>query len=89
MPPTHWPSNAHGVLANVLGAHGIGIICLDHSECAIEHNTISGTTRDLSDPQRNGVAIEAHYFAQATLKHNTIVASPGGVVSYDGSTIEH
>ncbi|MBA3844796.1 MAG: right-handed parallel beta-helix repeat-containing protein [Actinobacteria bacterium] len=73
---------------DVLGAHGIGIICLDHSECAIEHNTISGTTRDLSDPQRNGVAIEAHYFAEATLKHNTIVASPGGVVSYDGSTIE-
>jgi hypothetical protein len=73
---------------DVLGAHGIGIICLDHSECAIEHNTISGTTRDRSDSQRNGVAIEAHYFARATLKNNTIVASPGGVAAYDGSTIE-
>ncbi len=73
---------------DVLGAHGIGIICLDHSECEIEHNTISGTTRDRSDPQRDGVAIEAHYFAQATLRHNTIVKSPGGVAAYDGSTID-
>jgi hypothetical protein len=72
---------------DVLGAHGVGIICLDHSECEIEHNTISGTTRDASDPQRGGVAIEAHYFAKATLKGNTVLASPGGIAAYDGSTI--
>ena len=26
-----------------LGAHGVGILCLDHSECEIEHNTVVGT----------------------------------------------
>ncbi|HEX4527484.1 MAG TPA: right-handed parallel beta-helix repeat-containing protein [Gaiellaceae bacterium] len=74
---------------DVLGAHGVGIFCVDHSECSIEHNTVSGTMRDPNgDPTRNGVAIEAHYFAQATLKHNTVVASPGGVAAFDQSTIE-
>jgi hypothetical protein len=34
------------------------------------------------------VAIEAHYFANATLGHNTIVASPGGVQAFDNSTIK-
>lgn len=73
----------------VLGAQGVGIFCVDHSECAIEHNTVAGTTRDPSgDPTRNGVAIEAHYFANATLEHNTVVASPGGVAAFDQSTIE-
>src|SRR4029077_473321 len=28
---------------DVLGAHGVGIFCVDHSECSIEHNTVSGT----------------------------------------------
>jgi Right handed beta helix region len=74
---------------DVLGAHGVGIFCVDHSECSIEHNTVSGTVRDPNgDPTRNGVAIEAHYFANATLKHNTVVASPGGVAAFDQSTIE-
>ena len=50
---------------------------------------VSGTMRDPNgDPTRNGVAIEAHYFAKATLKHNTVVASPGGVAAFDQSTIE-
>ena len=35
---------------DVLGAHGVGIICLDHSECEIEDNTIAGTKVDASDP---------------------------------------
>jgi parallel beta-helix repeat protein len=74
---------------DVLGAHGVGIFCVDHSECSIEHNTVSGTKRDPNgDPTRSGVAIEAHYFARATLKHNTVVASPGGVAAFDQSTIE-
>jgi hypothetical protein len=73
---------------DVLGAHGVGIICLDHSECSIEHNTIVGTHTDPSgDASRAGVAIEAHYFAKAKVKHNTIVASPGGVQAFDGSTL--
>jgi hypothetical protein len=74
---------------DVLGAHGVGIICLDHSECEIEHNTIVGTKRDASDPQRNGVAIQAHFFAKATLDDNTVVASPGGIEALDNSTITH
>ena len=65
---------------DVLGAHGVGIICLDHSECAIEHNTVVGTRTDPSgDPSRAGVAIEAHFFANAKVKNNTVIASPGGV----------
>jgi nitrous oxidase accessory protein NosD len=73
---------------DVLGAHGVGIICLDHSECSIEHNTIVGTRTDPSgDPSRAGVAIEAHYFAKAKVKRNTIVGSPGGIQALDGSTV--
>ena len=73
---------------DVLGAHGVGIICLDHSECSIEHNTIVGTRTDPSgDASRAGVAIEAHFFAKAKVKHNTIIASPGGVAAFDQSTL--
>ncbi len=73
----------------VLGAHGIGIFCVDHSECTIEHNTITGTTRDPNgDPARAGVAIEAHFFAKARVAHNTVVSSPGGIAALDGSTVE-
>jgi nitrous oxidase accessory protein NosD len=74
---------------DVLGAHGVGIICLDHSECEIEDNTISGTKPDPTDPQRNGVAIQAHFYAKAELDDNTIVASPGGIEALDNSTITH
>jgi hypothetical protein len=73
---------------DVLGAHGVGIICLDHSECSIEHNTIVGTHTDpTGDSSRAGVAIEAHFFAKAKVKHNTVIASPGGVQAFDGSTV--
>ena len=73
---------------DVLGAHGVGIICLDHSECSIEHNMIVGTRTDpTGDASRAGVAIEAHFFANATVKNNTVVASPGGVQAFDGSTV--
>jgi hypothetical protein len=72
---------------DVLGAHGVGIICLDHSECEIEDNTIVGTKPDASDPQRGGVAIQAHFFAKAKLQGNTVVASPGGIEALDNSTI--
>jgi hypothetical protein len=73
---------------DVLGAHGVGIICLDHSECSIEHNTVVGTRTDpTGDASRAGVAIEAHFFANAKVKHNTVIASPGGVQAFDGSTV--
>jgi parallel beta-helix repeat protein len=71
----------------VAGAAGVGIFCVDHSECEIEGNTISGTRRDRSgDPTRAGVAIEAHYYAHAMLDGNTVVESPGGIRAFDHSS---
>ncbi|MDP9284607.1 MAG: hypothetical protein M3P41_06625, partial [Actinomycetota bacterium] len=71
-----------------LGAHGVGIFCVDHSECDVTHNTVVGTRIDPSgDTTRAGVGIEAHFFARATLGHNTVVGSPGGIKAFDQSTI--
>jgi hypothetical protein len=73
---------------DVVGAKGIGIICMDHSMCEIKHNTVVGTTVDGNqDPTRHGVAIQAYYYAEAQVHHNTVVASPGGVRAFDNSTI--
>jgi hypothetical protein len=72
----------------IVGAHGVGILCLDHSTCTIEHNTVAGTrVAPGGDLARAGVAIEAHYYARAQVRHNTIVASPGGIKAFDSSTI--
>jgi Right handed beta helix region len=72
----------------VIGAKGIGIICMDHSMCDIKHNTVVGTTVDGNqNPTRQGVAIQAYYYAEAQVHHNTVVASPGGVRAFDNSTI--
>jgi Right handed beta helix region len=72
----------------VSGALGVGILCEDHSMCQIEHNVIAGTHIDGNqDSARQGIAIEAHYFAHAQIAHNTVVASPGGVQAFDNSTI--
>jgi len=72
----------------VESANGIGIICMDHSMCEIEHNTVTGATVDGNqDPTRGGVAIEAFFYAEAKVRHNTVVASPGGVQAFDNSTI--
>jgi hypothetical protein len=72
----------------VESARGIGIICLDHSMCDIKHNTITGAQVDgTSNPSRHGVAIEAYFYAEATVAHNTVIASPGGVQAFDNSTI--
>lgn len=73
---------------DVLGALGVGIICLDHSECEIEHNLVAGTRTDpTGDASRAGVAIEAHFFAQARVRDNTVLASPGGVAAFDQATL--
>ena len=73
----------------VAGARGVGIFCVDHSECTIDGNTVSGTRRDSpGDPSRAGVAIEAHYYANATLANNTILSSPGGIRTFDNATID-
>jgi nitrous oxidase accessory protein NosD len=73
---------------DVVGAKGIGIICMDHSMCEIENNTVAGTKVDGNqDPTRRGVAIQAYYYAEAQVHHNTVVESPGGVRAFDNSTI--
>ena len=70
----------------VEGAMGIGIICMDHSMCEIEHNTVAATQRDGNqDPTRGGVGIEAFFYAEAKLSHNTVIASPGGLRAFDNS----
>jgi hypothetical protein len=75
---------------DVRGARGVGIFCVDHAECEIEHNSVADThVEPGGDPTRSGVAIEAHYFAQATLKDNTIAASPGGIAAFDQSKLTH
>jgi len=67
---------------------GIGIVCMDHSTCEIKHNTIAGAEVDGDgDPSRHGVAIESYFYAEATVGHNTVIASPGGVRAFDNSTI--
>jgi parallel beta-helix repeat protein len=72
----------------VSAALGVGILCEDHSMCEIEHNTIAGTRVDGSaDRARQGIAIESNYFAQAKLRHNTVIASPGGIQAFDNSVI--
>lgn len=72
----------------VVGAKGIGIICMDHSMCEIAHNTVAGARVDGDqNPSRQGVAIEAYFYAEAQVHHNTVVASPGGVRAFDNSTI--
>ena len=77
---------AHG--NHVEAAKGIGIICMDHSVCEIEHNTVAGTQVDGNQDQtRHGVAIQAYYYADAEVRHNTVIASPGGVKAFVGSTI--
>ena len=60
-------------------------------ECEIEDNTISDVAPDLDsgDHTRLGVAIQAHYGAEAELKDNEISSSPGGVAAFVDATIDH
>ena len=70
----------------VEGAKGIGIICMDHSMCDISHNTVAATQPDGNqNPTRGGVGIEAFFYAEAKLEHNTVIASPGGMRAFDNS----
>ena len=46
----------------VVDSKGVGILCLDHYECTIEHNTIAGAE----------LPIQEQFFAHAKLHHNTI-----------------
>lgn len=74
---------------DVLGALGVGIICLDHSECSIEHNTVAGTRTDpTGDASRadvdRGTLLRV---ARAKVSGNTVLASPGGVAAFDQATL--
>ena len=73
------------------GAIGVGIFCGDYSHCEIEDNAVANVRpdRDSGDRSRNGVAIQAHYGAEAELEDNEIVASPGGISAVSDATIEH
>jgi parallel beta-helix repeat protein len=46
----------------VVDSKGVGILCLDHSECTIERNTISGAE----------LPIQEQFFAEAKVRHNTV-----------------
>jgi hypothetical protein len=75
----------------VAGAIGVGIFCGDYSECEIEENTVADVTPDpaTSDRLRQGVAIQAHFGAEAQLDDNEVVRSPGGVAHSRDATIVH
>ena len=75
----------------VAGALGVGIFCGDFSMCEIDDNDVSDVTPDheSGDLTRLGVAIQAHYGAEAELNGNEITRSPGGVRAFVDATIEH
>jgi hypothetical protein len=73
------------------GALGIGIFCGDFSHCEIEDNAISDVRPDHAsgDYMRQGVAIQAHYGAEAEIGGNDVARSPGGIAAYVDATIDH
>ncbi|MGH3070824.1 MAG: right-handed parallel beta-helix repeat-containing protein, partial [Gaiellaceae bacterium] len=75
----------------VADALGVGIFCSDYSQCAIEDNAVSDVAPDhgSGDRSRTGVAIQAHFGAEAALRGNDVLRSPGGVAASPDATIEH
>lgn len=75
----------------VAGALGVGIFCGDYSMCEIEENTVSDVAPDTTteDRLRQGVAIQAHFGADAEVRRNEIVRSPGGIARSWDATIEY
>ena len=73
------------------GALGVGIFCGDYSHCEIEDNDVADVAPDpaTDDRLRQGVAIQAHFGAEAELSGNLIERSPGGVAHSWDATIEH
>jgi hypothetical protein len=76
---------------DVSDALGVGIFCGDYSHCAIDDNAVSNVAPDRAsgDRTRQGVAIQAHFGAEAELDGNEIDRSPGGVAAFVDATIEH
>ena len=75
----------------VSGAVGVGIFCGDYSRCEIEDNSVADVApdRESGDPTRLGVAIQAHFGAEAKLDGNEIVRSPGGIAAFVDAWIDH
>jgi hypothetical protein len=75
----------------VAGGMGVGIFCGDYSHCEIEDNAVSDILPDHAsgDHTRQGVAIQAHFGAEAELERNDVARSPGGVAAFVDATIEH
>jgi nitrous oxidase accessory protein NosD len=73
------------------GALGVGIFCGDYSHCEIDDNAVSDVRPDRAsgDEGRQGIAIHAHYGAQAELDGNEVARSPGGIAASVDATIEH
>ena len=73
------------------GAIGVGIFCGDYSHCEIEDNAVAerAARPRLGRPLRNGVAIQAHFGAEAELEDNEISGSPGRDRTFSDATIEH
>ena len=73
------------------GALGIGIFCGDYSHCEIEDNAVSDVRPDHAsgDYMRQGVAIQAHFGAEAEVDGNEVARSPGGIAAYVDATIDH
>jgi Right handed beta helix region len=71
------------------GALGIGIFCGDYSHCEIDDNTIANVRADRSstDPSRAGVAIAAHFGAEATLGDNEVARTPRAAGAFVDATI--
>lgn len=74
----------------VAGALGVGIFCGDYSHCEIEDNAVSDVRPDhvSGDQTRRGVAIQAHFGAEAELDGNEVARSPGGIAAFVDATIE-
>jgi nitrous oxidase accessory protein NosD len=75
----------------VADALGVGIFCGDYSHCQIDENSVSNVTPDRvsGDHMRQGVAIQAHFGAEAELRDNEVARSPGGIAAFVDATIEH
>jgi nitrous oxidase accessory protein NosD len=73
------------------GALGVGIFCGDYSHCQIDDNAVTDVRPDRAsgDSMRQGVAIQAHYGAEAELDGNDVARSPGGIAAFVDATIEH
>ena len=75
----------------VSGAVGVGIFCGDYSRCEIKDNSVADVApdRESGDATRLGVAIQAHFGAEAKLDGNKIVRSPGGIAAFVDAWIDH